>query len=189
MRKWLSVLIAVLLVVSVGTTVAGEEDSKKMKAEEKRARIDKLAQETLDRLFKESKAAQKLYENAYGWAVFDNTKVAFLLTGGGGAGVAVEKGSGKRSYMKMGTAGIGVGIGAHAYQVVFLFENEPTFRQFVDKGWEAETQANAAAGTAGANAASSFTQGLAFYQLTEAGLIASADIAGTKYWVSKKLNK
>jgi lipid-binding SYLF domain-containing protein len=90
--------------------------------------------------------------------------------------------------MKMGTAGIGVGIGAHAYQVVFLFEDEPTFRQFVDKGWEAETQANAAAGTAGANVASSFTQGLAFYQITEAGLIASADIAGTKYWKSKKLN-
>jgi hypothetical protein len=33
-----------------------------------------------------------------------------------------------------------------------------------------------------------FVNGLAVYQLTESGLMANADIAGTKYWQNKKLN-
>ena len=33
-----------------------------------------------------------------------------------------------------------------------------------------------------------FVNGIAIYQLSDAGLMASADIAGTKYWKNKKLN-
>lgn len=190
MKRALSVACAVVLVAS-SAAFSGEDKGKekRAKAQVRRARINGMARETLDRLFGESPDARKLFDQAFGYAVFDNTKVAFAFTGGGGTGVAVEKGSGERTYMKMGTVGIGLGLGAQVYQVVFLFQDEPTFRQFVDKGWEAETQANAAAGTAGANAEASFTKGLAVYQLTQAGLLASADVAGTKYWKNKKLNR
>ena len=44
------------------------------------------------------------------------------------------------------------------------------------------------AGTAGASAGTTFKNGMAVYQITEAGLMLQADIAGTKYWKSK-LNK
>ncbi len=88
----------------------------------------------------------------------------------------------------MGTGGIGLGIGAQSFQVVFLFEKDETFANFIDGKWDAGAAASAAAGTDGANAATTFTNGIAIYQMTEKGLIANADISGTKYWVNKKLN-
>ena len=52
-----------------------------------------------------------------------------------------------------------------------------------------EAAADAAAGTAGATGETNFSEGLAIFQLTEKGLMASADIAGTRYWKNKKLNE
>jgi lipid-binding SYLF domain-containing protein len=73
--------------------------------------------------------------------------------------------------------------------VIFFFQDEQTFRNFVDKGWEAEASATAAAGTAGVNADVNFRNGMASWVMTKAGLMASADLSGTKYWQNDKLNK
>ena len=56
-----------------------------------RAKIDALAQQALDELFTKSVKAETLFEKAYGWAVFDNLKVAVIVSGGGGNGVAVTR--------------------------------------------------------------------------------------------------
>jgi lipid-binding SYLF domain-containing protein len=90
--------------------------------------------------------------------------------------------------MKMGTGGIGFGLGAQNYNVVFLFETRAAFDGFVEKGWQADASAQAAAGSAGANAEATFRNGVAVWQITDKGLMASADIAGTKYWKNDKLN-
>jgi lipid-binding SYLF domain-containing protein len=181
-----SIALLLVFVASLGTddVLAG-----KKKAGEKRAKIDAMSKETLDRLFEEFPKSRKLYESAYGYAVFDNTKVSLMITGGGGVGVAVNRGSGNRTYMKMATAGLNLGLGAQVYQVVFLFEDAQTFDTFVNTGWEAEASANAVAGPAGANAGTVFRNGMAVYQFTEGGLMLQADISGTKYWKSKKLNR
>ena len=146
------------------------------------------AKDALSRLFEESPGAKTLYGEAYGYAVFTNFKVSLGFTGGGGRGVAVDKASGKRTYMNMGTGGLNVGLGAQKYQVVFLFQTRQVFESFVEKGWQAETGANAVAGTAGANAGAAFRNGLAVYQLTQGGLMLQADISGTKYWKDSDLN-
>ena len=52
----------------------------------------------------------------------------------------------------------------------------------------ATASANAVAGRAGANAEERFQNGLAVYTLTTASLMLQADLSGTKYWKSKKLN-
>ena len=49
-------------------------------------------------------------------------------------------------------------------------------------------QAALDAGTEGATAEVTFSDGLAFFQIVDKGLMANADIAGTKYWKSDKLN-
>jgi lipid-binding SYLF domain-containing protein len=90
--------------------------------------------------------------------------------------------------MKMGTGGIGLGLGGKKYQVIFLFETEARLESFIEKGWKADSSAGAAAGSSSAEVDAQFQDGLAYYQITESGLIASADIAGTKYWKHKKLN-
>ena len=81
----------------------------------------------------------------------------------------------------------GVGPEEVAYDLM-LFESEERLNNFIEKGWKAETGANAAAGTAGANVGTAFIDGIAVYQITESGLMASADISGTKYSKHKKLN-
>jgi lipid-binding SYLF domain-containing protein len=190
MKKWISALSVSLLVFSVGVGFAEEEEGKKKaKAEQKREKIDSRAQWALDKVFEESEKAKELFADAYGYAVFDNTKVTLGITGGGGTGVAVEKESGNRTYMKMGTGGVALGIGAQSYQVIFMFQDSQTFTNFVDKGWEASAGADASAGTAGANVQTGFRNGMATFVLTKAGLMASADLSGTKYWKNDKLNK
>ena len=159
-----------------------------MKQEAKAAKIDEAADEALATLFEEHPRAEELYTKAYGWAAFDNLKLALGVSGGGGNGVAVNKQTGERTYMKMGTGGVGLGIGANTYQLVFLFQDSKTFSNFVEKGWQADAGATAAAGTSAAEVKTDFVNGLAIYQMTEKGLMLNADIAGTKYWKNKKLN-
>jgi lipid-binding SYLF domain-containing protein len=167
---------------------ADEPEWKSMKQEAKATKIDEMAEETLEELFAENKKAKELYAGSYGWAAFDNLKLALGFSGGGGNGVAVNRQSGERTYMKMGTGGVGFGAGINKYQVIFLIEDSRTFDKFVNEGWQADAGATAAAGKSAAEVKTEFINGLAIYQLTEKGLMLNADLAGTKYWKNKKLN-
>jgi lipid-binding SYLF domain-containing protein len=194
MRKILSVILVAFLALGISTALAEEDEKSReeKKAEElaaKRAEIDEVAKEALAQVLSENEKAKTAYEKAAGYAVFDNLRVTFIFTGGGGAGVAVNKATGERTYMKMGTGGIAIGIGAQKYQVIMLFETAEVLSKFIAQGWKAESGANAAAGQKGANIEAEFIDGIAIYQITESGLMASADISGTKYSVHKKLNK
>lgn len=188
MKTYLAMACAAVLLMS-GPVALADDDKDKQEAAEKRAEIDKIAKEALAEILEKADNAKSLYGKAYGHAVFDNLRITFIFTGGGGSGVAVAKATGKRTYMTMGTGGLSFGIGAQKYQVIMFFEDKETFTNFIEKGWKAETGATAAAGTAGASAVTGFVGGIAVYQITESGLMASADISGTKYKVDKKLNK
>ncbi len=185
-----TVLIAALaLTIPAVTLFADDEgDWKDMKQESKKMKLDETAEEALQALFAANPKAKELYGNSYGFAVFDNLKLAFGFSGGGGNGVAKAKESGQKTYMKMGTAGVGFGLGANKYQVIFLFQDSQTFDNFVNKGWQADAGATASAGKNAAEVKTDFVNGLAIYQMTEKGLMANADIAGTKYWKNDKLN-
>ena len=192
MKKTATILIlcAAALALSAPGAIADEEkSSKELKLDSQRAKINEVAQETLQQLFAEKPNSKDLYDEAVGWAVFDNTKVAFGISGGGGTGVAVSKASGKHTYMKMGTGGIGFGLGVNKFQVVFLFQNENTLKNFIEKGWQADAGATASAGKNAAEVKTNFVNGLAIYQLTEKGLMLNADLAGTKYWQHDNLNE
>jgi lipid-binding SYLF domain-containing protein len=166
-----------------------EENWRSLKREAKRQKIAAEADFALKKVLTTNTKAQELYDISYGWAMFKNVKVAFIFSGGGGNGVAVNKGTGEHTYMKVGTVGVGFGLGVNKYKVVFLFQDEATFASFVNKGWQADAGASAVAGTAGAEVKTGFVNGIAIYQLTDKGLMAAADVSGTKYWKNKKLNK
>ena len=189
MSKLVRVIIPLIfLVVVLPPAARSSEDWQSLKAEAKRLAIDEMADEALNEVLGSKTKAPELFESSYGWAAFDNLKIAFGFSGGGGNGVAVNRKTGARTYMKMGTAGVGFGIGGQTYQVVFFFQDEGTFTRFIEKGWKADASAQAAAGTDGANATTGFVNGIAVWQITDKGLMASADISGTKYWKNKKLN-
>jgi lipid-binding SYLF domain-containing protein len=151
---------------------------------EQRTNIDGMATKALERLWSKSDRARALYDQAYGYAVFDIVKVSLAVTGGGGRGVAVAKDGAARTCMRMGTGGLNFGAGGQKYPLVFLFQDRATFETFVTEGWEAGASAHAVAGTLDANAGATFINGVALYQLTEAGLMLQADVSGTKYWQS-----
>ena len=157
-------------------------------ADERRQDIDSRSQETLEKLFNVQPAARALFDSASGYAAFTATKAGFIVTGGGGTGVAVDKSSGRSTYMRMGTGGIGLGIGAQRYDLVILFETPAHLDRFIRGGWDASTTAQAAAGKEGITFTSSFIDGVAFFQLTDRGLMAQADISGTRFWTVDDLN-
>jgi len=192
MRKSAIYLVALLTIAALAlpaTSVFAEEDWKSMKQESKAMKIKESAKESLNELFADNPKAKELYKRSYGWAAFANLKIAFGFSGGGGNGVAVVKETGEKTFMQMGTAGVGVGLGINKYDVIFLFQDKQTFDNFVNKGWQADAGATAAAGKAAADVTTNFTNGMAIYQITEKGMMAFADIAGTKYWKNDKLNK
>jgi lipid-binding SYLF domain-containing protein len=182
-------VLTVVAVVLIGAAAASaDEESEQAKMAKQREKTDQMASTSLDRLMSATEKANAMLENSYGYAVFDTTKAGLGVTGSGGTGVAVNNASGERTYMKMGGAGIGASVGAQNYQLIFMFENQEAFEKFVDGKWQGEPSAEAAAGTEGASATSTFSHGVAVYKLTDKGLMASADISGNKYWVAEKLN-
>ena len=186
---WTIALLTVLALALPATSVFAEEEWKSMKQEAKAMKIKEAAKASLNELFADNPKAKELYAKSYGWAAFSNLKLALGFSGGGGNGVAVVKETGQKTFMKMGTAGVGIGLGVNKYDVIFLFQDSKTFNKFVEKGWQADAGATAAAGKAAADVKTNFVNGLAIYQITEKGLMANADIAGTKYWKNDKLNK
>ena len=186
MRRTIGSVLVAFLVAWLGA--AGIQAMDAEEAAEKRAEIDRVAEETLKEVLEDNEGAKEAYDSAAGWAAFSNFKFAFIFSGGKGAGVAVNKDTGERTYMKMGTGGVGA-VGAQKYQVLMLFEDKERFEDFITKGWKAEAGVHAAAGEKEASRGTTFVDGIAIYQISEKGLMAAAEVAGTKYKVDKALNK
>lgn len=156
-----------------------------------RQRINGVATDALAMLFSENVAAKSLYDQSFGYAVFDARQVTIVgATAGYGRGVAVEKESGARTYMKMGTGGVGLafGIGGFERKIVVLFEDSKLFRQFVDNGYDATAQAGTMFGEDKESEEVQFVGGRSIFVLTKNGWRVSATAAGTKYWKDAELN-
>src|SRR6516225_5801983 len=157
-------LIAALVsVIAVGAFAADDEKEK----EEERTEIRQMVQDTLTRLYKAQPAAKAAVEKGYGYAVFSNTGVKILLAG--------------------------LGIGVKKFRVVFVFDNQKAFDNFVNSGWEFGGQTSAAAKTSpekggSMEGAASVSEGVWMYQLTDKGLALEITAKGTKYSKDDDLN-
>lgn len=168
----------------VSTPVFGAVDSGAME----RQKIDAMAGETLQQFLSEHAGGKALYDQAYAYAAFESVKVVIGISGAGGHGVAVNKQTSDRTYMKMGGAGIGIGLGGQRARMLLLFRDAEAYQHFLINGWEGNAAAVAAAGTSGKNAKTSFENAVEVFQFTRTGLLAKADLSGTKFWPYKKLN-
>jgi lipid-binding SYLF domain-containing protein len=161
--------------------------------DEERQTIQKMRQDTLKNLYTYHPAAEQSVANAVGYAVFSNIGInLLLLSTANGYGVAHNNETGKETYMKMWSGGVGIGIGVKDFRGVFVFTTKDAFETFVESGWQAGAQADAAAksGESGgaADSAIDVGPGVELYQLTENGLALQATIQGTKYWKNDDLN-
>ena len=165
----------------------------KKQAGQQRADIQKMANETLERLYKTQPSAKKAIEKAAGYAVFSNFGMKILFAGGGsGKGLAVKNKSGKTTFMKLIEVQAGLGMGIKKFRLIWLFENQSDLDSFINSGWEFGGQATAvaqASGEGGALAgAMSIKPGVWLYQLTDDGLALELTAKGTKYYKDDNLN-
>lgn len=186
-------LIAGLLVVVVMFSGFWSGESKSDENQNARAERRKTSSETLKLLYKYAPEAKRMIANSYGYATFSNLGVNLIFVSAeGGKGMAHNNRTGKNIYMNMASGGVGFGLGVKDFRIIFLFENKKVFDNFVESGWEANAQADAAAkaGEDGGalNAAVTVAPGMRIYKLTQNGLALQATIQGTKYWKDGDLN-
>jgi lipid-binding SYLF domain-containing protein len=161
--------------------------------EQKRAAIERMERETLSQLYSQRPTAETVVSKAAGYAVFSNVNAQFfMLGGGGGYGVAVNQSSGQKTFMKMAQIDMGFGLGVQDIRVVFVFHSERALNSFVYNGWEFGAQADAAAKAREKGAAItgevSIDAETSMYTMTESGLMAKINLAGTKYWRDDNMN-
>ncbi len=188
MKNLLKVLVLATL-LSLCACLAPQGDS----PEQQRAAIINMHDEALANLYNQRPTARDVLNKAPGYAVFSNVNAQwFILGGGGGYGVAVDRSSGHKTYMKMAQVDIGFGLGVQDVRVVFVFHSTRAYMNFVNSGWEFGGQADAAAKArdkgASATGEVSIDSETTMYTMSEAGLMAKVNLAGTKYWRDDNLN-
>ena len=159
-----------------------------------RESILKQNDEVLVKLYQSNPSAKSSVEKAYGYATFSNVGVKIFFAGSGtGRGVAVNNKTQQKTFMNMAELQAGLGIGIKKFILIWVFDNEQAFNNFVNSGWEIGGQASAAAKageTGGAvEGAVPIAAGIWLYQLTDAGLAIELTAKGTKYYKDNDLNK
>jgi lipid-binding SYLF domain-containing protein len=186
LRRLASCILLAVLAVSAG--------SAKDTPDQQREKSRKMAAATLDDLYKLQPAARAAIQKSAGYAVFNNMGTnLLLLSTARGAGIAVDAKTKKETFMKMISAGAGLGLGVKDYRVIFVFEKSQGLTTFLNSGWDASGQADAAAkvkesGDAFSGAAS-VAPGVWVYQITKNGLALQLTLQGTKYYKDDDLNK
>ncbi len=186
-------IVAVTLLCVVTLSMGADDDAKENA--EKRTQIQKMANDTLARLYKADPAARAAVQKGYGYAVFSNMGVKILFGGSGnGKGMAVNNGTKQQTYMKMFEIQAGLGFGVKKFSVIFVFDNAKAFNGFVNSGWEFGGQGSAAAKTSpekggSMQGAASVEDGVWMYQMTDKGLALEITAKGTKYSKDDDLNK
>jgi lipid-binding SYLF domain-containing protein len=162
-------------------------------ADSERASVRAKSNEILTRLYGAEPSAKGIIESAAGYAVFSNFGMKIMLAGGGkGQGVAIDNKTRAETFMKMVEVQAGLGLGVKSFNLVWVFQSQSAFDQFVNSGWEIGGQASAAAqlddkGDA-IQGAVSVSPGVWLYQLTEDGLALELTVKGTKYYKDDDLN-
>ena len=192
----LQTLFLVAMTALAGCSAQGDT------ASQQRASIQKMRNETLNKLYTLQPEARSDIQHAKGYAVFANNSSKILLFGfGSGYGVVRDKATGKDTYMKMAQGGAGLGMGIKQQRTVLVFHDKAALETFIRQGYMVGADANAAAkyddkgiapiaaSTSGvASDTASLPSKVNVYDLTEKGLAAQAMITGYKYWPDAALN-
>ncbi len=161
--------------------------------EAKRQAVQRMQSETLAQLYDVHPNAGSEISQAAGYGVFSNVGFnLFVISTASGWGVVHDAETGEDTYMKMYSAGIGPGLGVKDFRGVFVFTSREALEGFIEDGWDASAQADAAAksdekGDAWSGAVQ-VAPGIKLYQITEHGLALQATIQGTKFWKDDELS-
>jgi len=187
--KFKVIISAVALVLLSASAICAADST-----QEKQAKIRKGVSETLQDLYKLQPGAQAAIQKAAGYAVFKNFGTNLLVVStASGSGNETKNQTKKDTFMKMVSAGAGLGVGVKDFRVIFVFQTDKAFNQFLDSGWSGSGQADAAAkaGKSGEalSGAVEVSPDVYVYQITKNGLALQLTLQGTKYYKDDDLNK
>lgn len=176
---------------NVRPTAPGE--SPKVAIEEARQDVRTVAGETLNILYSKQPEARAAVEKSAGYAIFSNFGMKILVAGGGkGEGLAVNNKTKEEVFMRMAEIQAGLGFGVKKFRLVWVFQTQEAFNNFVNSGYEFGGHASLSAqrGDAGGGLAGalSVSPGVWVYQITDDGISAELTVKGTKYYRDKELN-
>jgi len=148
---------------------------------------------TLDRLYEVQPKSKDAVAKSAGYAVFNNFGMKIGVAGSGtGKGIAINNKTKQETFMRMAELQAGLGLGVKKFSLVWVFETQEAYDNFINKGWEFGAQANASAqaGDQGGSLAGALAvaPGVWLYQMTDAGLALELTAKGTKYYKDTGLN-
>jgi len=190
MKTSFRLFLSSLLIMLISSTAMAKQY---LNADQERASVRESANTTLEKLYATQPGSKQVIEGAAGYAVFSNFGVKILLAGGGtGKGIAVNNKTKAETFMKMAEVQAGLGLGVKSYNLVWVFQTQDGFDQFVNSGWELGGQATAAAKVddkgGAVQGAVSIAPGVWLYQMTKNGLALELTVKGTKYYKDSDLN-
>jgi lipid-binding SYLF domain-containing protein len=172
--------LMVLLVLQACTSIPVAQRA------DKRAQLDKEAQETLAQMIKHDPDIEQELDEAAGYFVSRVSAANLAVIGGGqGIGVLVDFGSGDRTYLNVKRFDFGAGLGVRYFRVLLIINEQETLRDIRD-GWTFRGVAsNLAVGNKGNENTSQTSEGLSVHILSETG----ASIAATARAVRLSVNQ
>ena len=186
-------MASLTVALSLGLQACSTAPMSQYQADEQRAEIRAMANETLAQLYQQYPDSRRQIQRAAGYAVFSNFGFKVLFMGSAtGEGLAVSHATRQETFMRMVELQPGYGFGVQQFRLVFVFETPQAFDQFVDSGWEFGGNAMAAAQTRtqsmGSQLGAVVAPGVLMYQFSDQGAIVGVSITGAKYYPDPNLN-
>ena len=146
---------------------------------------DRLSTDVGDtvRMFRTHPRLQRLFDTAYGYAVFPSVgKGAIGIGGAEGRGEVFEKGA-LIGAAKLTQATIGAQLGAQSYSEVIYFESPKALDDFRDGKTALSADLSGAIAAEGAGAEAKYEHGVLVYTMDRSGLMFEASIGGQHFKV------
>ena len=124
---------------------------------------------------------KNFFESSVAYAVFPNVgKGGFGIGGAYGRGILFEDGT-MVGYCDIAQGTIGFQAGGQAFREVIFFESEAALDRFKGGEFSLSAQASAVAVEAGASTTTDYSNGVAVFTLTRAGLMFEASVGGQTF--------
>jgi lipid-binding SYLF domain-containing protein len=146
-----------------------------------RRALEQDAEQAMQAFIHADPGMERLFETAYGIAVFPEVGKGGIGVGGAyGRGVVYQEGR-MIGYADLTQGTIGLQLGGQSYRQVIFFQNRHALEQFTTGTFEFAAQASAVAATAGASADANYESGVMVFTLARGGLMAEASIGGQRF--------
>jgi lipid-binding SYLF domain-containing protein len=123
----------------------------------------------------------KLFQSAYGYAVFPSIgKGAVGIGGAGGDGQVFEKGT-LIGTARMSQFTIGAQLGGQTFSEVIFFETKDALDGFKSSEWAMSAGVSAVAAAESASADAKYKNGVLVFTIAKAGLMFEASVGGQKF--------